>query len=285
MKMTDEVLKAIETLKSAVENDFERLAIERLETALTNPPRVEVVDDNHQRFNGLTFYKDKKRGYYYTSIGVHQAVWRYYCGDIPFDFNIHHVNENKADNDIENLQIKSRSEHAYEHGQRSDKKTFTCVVCGKEFEASPRSCRDNPCCSTRCRAQKNRKPFKDVKEVRQCIVCGKSFLTSKYRDAQTCSPHCTALLARQSRREGTSKQKYSERTESRQCVVCGNTFITRAIHKTKCCSQKCAGIMRSKAWKEAQKQNDEKHLQPVTFGDVARINSTRPENESGGTGD
>lgn len=203
MKMTAEVIAAIETLRQAAENDFEQLAIDRLEIALTNPPRVEVVDDTHQKFDGLTFYKDKKRGYYYTSLGVHQMVWRYYCGNIPFDFNIHHVNENKDDNDVENLQMKNRSEHAREHGRRLEKKNFTCVVCGKNFAATGRV--DTLTCSPKCRVAKNRKPFKDKKEIRNCIICGKEFLTSKYRDHWTCSRYCANKLAWETRRKKEAK--------------------------------------------------------------------------------
>lgn len=258
MKMTPEVLAALETLRNATDNNFEQLAIDRLETALTNPPQVEIVDETHQKFNGLTFYKDKRRGYYYENSGIHQAVWRYYRGDIPFDYNIHHVNGDKDDNNIGNLQMHSRSDHAREHGAHLEKKIFTCVVCGKPFEATGRV---NPLtCSPNCRARKNHKPFKDIKETRQCVICGKEFITSKFRKAETCSPHCTALLARQSRRSGRCKQNNTEIWEARQCVVCGNTFAVRARTETKCCSQVCAGVMRSKAWKEAHRQNDEKHL-------------------------
>ena len=283
MRMTTEVVAAIEVLRAAAENDFERLAIDRLETALTNPPRVEVVDDMHQRFNGLIFYKDKKRGYYYENSGIHQAVWRYYCGEIPFDFNIHHVSGNKDDNDIENLQMKSRADHAREHGAHLEKKIFTCVVCGKKFEATGRV--KTLTCSPNCRANKNRKPFKDIKETRQCVICGKKFITSKYRDARTCSPHCTALLARQSRNSGVNRSKYGERYEARQCAVCGKMFAVRARTKTKCCSQICAGMIRSNVWKEAQKQSDENNLQAVVGGDIARIIAPRPEDTSGGTSD
>ena len=257
MQMTENVRAALETLKTAAENDFEQLAIERLETALTNPPRVEIVDETHQRFNGLTYYKDKKRGYYYTAVGIHQAVWRYYCGDIPFDFNIHHVNEHKDDNDIENLQMKSRADHAREHGRNAPKKIFTCVVCGKQFEATNKG--TNQTCSDACRTTKNRQPFKDVKETRRCAICGQEFLTSKYREAKTCSPHCGALLARQSRREGITHQNYDEPTEERKCIVCGKNFTARKRSKTKLCSQACVGIYRSKNWKEAQNKSDEKN--------------------------
>lgn len=255
MQMTDEVRAALDVLKKAAENDFERLAIERMETALTNPPRVEVIDETHQRFNGLMYYKDKKRGYYYECTGVHQAVWRYYCGDIPFDFNIHHVNGNKDDNQIENLQMKSRADHAREHGRHTPKQKFICVVCGKEFEATNKG--TNQTCSDSCRTKKNRKTTTHPKELRICVMCGKEFYTDKYSDHKACSPHCGSLLARQSRREGVTHQKYEEPTEVRQCVICGKTFTARKRSKTRFCSQACVGIYRSNAWKEAQTKCNE----------------------------
>ena len=57
MKMTDEVKAALQTLRNNAEHDFERYWVDRLEQDLTNPPRVEVIDESHQKFNNRIFSK------------------------------------------------------------------------------------------------------------------------------------------------------------------------------------------------------------------------------------
>jgi hypothetical protein len=66
-------------------------------------------------FNGVKFTL-RNNGYYGRTDGdrelMHRYVWRYYKGDIPISYDIHHKNHNKADNDINNLELISKSEHA-----------------------------------------------------------------------------------------------------------------------------------------------------------------------------
>ena len=49
------------------------------------------------------------------SILVHRKVWIDNNGEIPKGFVIHHINGNKKDNRIENLQCISRREHRFLH--------------------------------------------------------------------------------------------------------------------------------------------------------------------------
>lgn len=61
------------------------------------------------------------KGYLRVSKGLdnhnleHRNVWIKYNGPIPKDYIIHHINEDKTDNRIENLQLMSRSEHIKLH--------------------------------------------------------------------------------------------------------------------------------------------------------------------------
>lgn len=62
-----------------------------------------------------------KRGYWIISVpergnlNEHQYVWEKNYGKIPNDWVIHHINHNKLDNRIENLQIMPSKEHAKLH--------------------------------------------------------------------------------------------------------------------------------------------------------------------------
>lgn len=77
---------------------------------------------------------------------------------------IHHINEIKTDNRLENLQIVSRSEHTrlsvYLRKKKGQLKR-NCLFCGKEFSTYP-SLNRLKCCSMSC-AQRER--WKKGKEV------------------------------------------------------------------------------------------------------------------------
>lgn len=68
-----------------------------------------------QHFDGMTFTL-RNNGYYGRTDGdrelMHRYVWRFYNGEIPPNHDIHHLNRNKADNRIENLECLPKDEHA-----------------------------------------------------------------------------------------------------------------------------------------------------------------------------
>ena len=200
MKFTNEVRAAIAVLRTAAENDFERHRIDVLERDLTAPPTVEVIDDKHQKFDGVTYRKQSNRktrvcGHFVASVGIQRAIWSYYYGEIPDGYSIHHVDEDKNNNAIDNLQCLSNEEHAHMHYSKGKpvaeniKRIFTCQVCGKEYEAVDVGL--NRYCSVECR-DKARATRRYEKRV--CAICGKIFLTYRDRKAKTCSAACAAKL-------------------------------------------------------------------------------------------
>lgn len=75
-------------------------------------------------------------------VKVHRLVVEAYIKrNLKADEHIHHINHNKNDNRIENLQIISRQEHVKIHALERSKnspeiKSKTCARCGKEKEIS-----------------------------------------------------------------------------------------------------------------------------------------------------
>jgi hypothetical protein len=69
----------------------------------------------YQILDGVKFTL-RNHGYYAATTGnrelMHRYVWRKRHGDIPENHDIHHVDRNRANNDISNLELYSKSDHA-----------------------------------------------------------------------------------------------------------------------------------------------------------------------------
>lgn len=231
MKFTPEVVAALKVLRDNAESDFERHRIDVLERDLTAPPTVEVIDDKHQRFNGENFhiYHD---GHMRNTRGLHQRIWNYFYGEVPNGYQIHHVDGNKLNNDISNLQIMTISEHQHHHNPKGTVNqiltTLVCEWCGKKYQGYFNG--KNRFCSQLCRSR-----YRQTHEriQRTCPQCGKIFDTPKAQPAQYCSHTCAM----------DAKRKYSP--EKRTCPVCGKEFVVTLRHTQKFCSRECAVIGRS----------------------------------------
>lgn len=91
------------------------------------------MSDKMQIFNNKKFYK-KYDGYYKaTGIGyMHRYVWSFYNGDIPNGFHIHHKDENRANNSIDNLELVEAHKHMSEHRKnwiKNNEEKFKKISC------------------------------------------------------------------------------------------------------------------------------------------------------------
>jgi len=76
---------------------------------------------------------------------------------------IHHINGNKRDNRIENLQVMTQDEHNKLHKEKLPK-TKICIECGKEFSPPIKHRGRNTICSLECwkSHQKKVSPFQNI---------------------------------------------------------------------------------------------------------------------------
>jgi len=165
---------------------------------------------------------------------MHVYVWECIHGNIPKGYEVHHKDLDRSNNTIENLQLLTSHEHKLIHAemltdeQREWRRNNLainarpkasewhkseegrawhkehmkncqeslhrriekpCINCGKVFLGEIKS---KYCCNN-CKSAYRRKQSVDLIEA-TCVVCGKSFMTSKYVMAQCCSRSCGAKL-------------------------------------------------------------------------------------------
>jgi hypothetical protein len=83
-------------------------------------PALGLKREKHPKWKGGQFIQED--GYIMQYIGdgkyalQHKIIYQKNFGKIPHGYVVHHVNEIKTDNRIENLQLMSRKDHAVHHG-------------------------------------------------------------------------------------------------------------------------------------------------------------------------
>ena len=203
VKDKSKVSELIAQLKAEIETPYELAAVERLEIELLNgAPKVEVIDENHQKFLGLTFRKHKcNGGHYYYTLSLHQAIWFYHFGATFEGYDIHHDDLDNNHNEITNLRLMTKAEHTKLHNNLRKTKT-KCTNCGAEIEIveTNNTKSGNHFCKNgnKCYEEWRRK-MKLRKEIRKCQLCGKEFETNKYSGCQHCHS-CRAKIMWKKRR-------------------------------------------------------------------------------------
>lgn len=166
------------------------------------------------------YHKFKKAGVYYTEI-LHRVIWEDTHGrKIPEGYDIHHKDWNPLNNDPENLQLLTKSEHNKIHNslaramsegkfephgytkenwderravamERLSKQTRICQYCGAEFTPTNTHQRF---CSKKCHHKwQYTAPELNIELTCQC--CGKTFLGNKYLRPKSCSSECANKLS------------------------------------------------------------------------------------------
>lgn len=208
---------------------------------------VQYVDGGKTAiFDGHSFALDKKSGYYICCYRIngkrkrlHVYVWEKANGPVPKGFHVHHKDENKSNNSLENLEILTESEHHKLHAKR-----LTSEVMKKRAENisdEERKRRSENVVKNAVPAAKEWHGTKEGKEWHSkhaseiwetlqpveytCTYCGKKFFTkNRYnKDSNTfCSNKCKSAYRR----------KLGVDDVKKVCEICGKEYIENKYKKT-----------------------------------------------------
>ena len=198
---------------------FRQETVEGMITPSAVKSKEEVIMAEHIIFNGRKYYQTPS-GYWLSSFPrptklLHRAIWEAANGEVPEGCDIHHIDENKSNNSLENLQCLTVSEHCALHarkqGQCPPSVPCLCKQCGKEFLGKHH---DAQFCSVACYSKWLRATGK-CDETRKCACCGKEFTCRKDTPTRFCSSRCAAL-------DRENKLSVEEREEIRRIYKKGD---------------------------------------------------------------
>lgn len=188
---------------------------------------------NNRRFGkypGCKYWQDTS-----TTERMHRYVWQYYHGKIPEGYDVHHIDHNVDNNDISNLELLSKSEHHKRHAAEmsSELKAFYRKNIVKARMAADKWHGSQTGREWHKKHYEQMKERLHVKRDFVCLVCGKSFTSTKI-GSKFCCNACKSQYRRNMGFDDVVKK----------CAFCGNEFKSNKYSNTQCCSKKCAAQLR-----------------------------------------
>ena len=192
---------------------------------------------NLAEFNGYKFRLDKKTGYYLSTQVIngkrkrlHVYVWECSNGEIPTGCVIHHIDHDKSNNDISNLELLTEEEHIQRHKEEITEKQLAVWRDNLDKYARKQAIAWHKSDKGKEWHKQHYEEMKDkfyVKAEFKCLNCGKSFIATKSKENKFCSCNCRSAYRRKSGVDNIE----------RECECCGEKFITNKYSKAKYCEK------------------------------------------------
>ena len=165
------------------------------------------TEKQNQYFNGIKFYKRADNAYWYSCTPVngkrvymHRYVWEYYNKPIPKDYAIHHIDLNRDNNDISNLQYLPKKEHAKLHANLNKQNEETVKKWHGNLEKAQEKAKEWH------KSEEGRKWHKEHAKkfnfghldygTETCLMCGKVYKVKRAKQKFCCAA-CKAKFYRQ----------------------------------------------------------------------------------------
>ena len=186
------------------------------------------MSKEYRIYFGKKFSKQKD-GYWANMMPIHahRWVWINHHGAIPKGMDIHHKDGDKSNNEIENLEMLSRSDHLKEHWKCPKLREQRRRLLDEQRPKVHEYLRSEE--GRKKQSESSKKAWKKRKSVSViCECCGKEFFTP-----QSWSKFCSDSCDKKWRRR---KKMYNIDIP---CTWCGKIFNKDKFSRIECCSQSC----------------------------------------------
>lgn len=191
--------------------------------------------------DGYRFTRDERRGYYRCHAlrkRLHQYIWEREYGKVPEGFHVHHIDEDKKNNHISNLQVMNGKEHVTYHGNNLTEEEIEWRRNNLAENVRPKASEWHGSEEGRAWHKEHYEEVKDklhARETKECWQCGKLF--EGRTQSRFCANKCKSKWRREQGLDDVEKQ----------CVECGQTYVSNKYHKQQTCSPYCRNKL---AWKK-----------------------------------
>lgn len=208
---------------------------------------TETTKPKSQYFAGYKFTRGKDPNSYYRCSKLkkrmHVFVWEYYNGPVPKGYEIHHIDLDKSNNDISNLQLLTISEHRRLHAQLLTEEQRQWKRNNLNINARPKAVEWHKSEEGRLWHKgliKMQHETKIRKEELICSYCNKHYIGERYSKTSNtfCSTKCRSAWHKQND------------VHTRICKYCGKEFTSTKRRQT--CSNTCAERLRQRSYNESK---------------------------------
>ena len=174
---------------------------------------------------------------------LHQYVYEKEKYIIPKGLEVHHLNENKDDNSIDNLVLLTPEDHRKLHG---DYKITNPERYKKQCEHLDKVRPDHVWPEDPIKYEKHRQALIDGMAktkliVKVCENCGDNYEVMPFGSSRFCSNKCKSAKRRESGVDNIIEI----------CSICGISFIKNKYSKSMTCSRSCGNVQRARTMKNA----------------------------------
>lgn len=191
--------------------------------------------------DGIKFNRDLKTGYYLSTkkvngrrIRLHRYIWIKHYGEIQQGYSIHHKDEDKSNNDINNLKLIITSKHSKLHADNRVNEHYESIIKNLEDKARPKAIEWHKSDKGKTWHKENYEKNKEVFHLKKKYICKNCGLEFKSIRVGFCSNNCKSAWRRISGIDN----------ENRKCIICGEDYITNKYSKSSTCSIRCRGELK-----------------------------------------
>ena len=191
-------------------------------------------ENDYAYVDGYKFKKDLRDNYYLSSTNIgnrrkrlHIYIWEKYNGEIPKGYDIHHIDHNKDNNEINNLKMILKREHSILHSKELTEEQKAKKIKNINEKARPKAIEWH-------KSKKAKKFHKEQYKIslgkmkpqkNTCENCGKDYYSIYNGRNKFCSNKCKSAYRR----------KLGVDNIEKNCIKCGKKFEVNKYSKREQC--------------------------------------------------